>query len=42
MWRLPDLFFREFHEKLTAMVLNSSGHVDLVSKISQKVFKPEP
>ena len=42
MWRLPDLFFREFHEKLTAMALCSSRHFDLVSKISQKVFKPEP
>ena len=34
--------FREFHEKLTAMSLCSSEHFDLVSKISQKVFKPEP
>ena len=42
MWRLPDLFFRELYEKLTAMALCSSRHFDLVSKISQKVFKPEP
>ena len=42
MWRLPDLFFRECHEKLTVMDFCSSRHFDLVSKIPQKVFKPEP
>ena len=36
--RLLDLFFREFHEKLTVMDLCSSRHFDLVSKISQKVL----
>ena len=42
MLRLSDLFFREFREKLTIIAICSSKHFDFVSKISQKVFKPEP
>ena len=36
------VFFREFHEKLTVMALCSFRHFYLFSKVSQKVFKPEP
>ena len=43
IWRLLDLIFREFHEKIdVVMALCNSRHFNLVSKISQNVFKPEP
>ena len=32
MWRLPDLFFREFHEKLTAVALCRSTVVTIMGK----------